>query len=68
MSPAKDYSAHINNWESISELQNANKEYISVKLPAIKKVLAPEFFESFKKNAKNISSIFISMAHLTKKH
>lgn len=46
MSPAKDYSELIKQWENIDELQNEKGEYVPVKLPEFKIASTPEFFES----------------------
>jgi alpha-mannosidase len=46
MSPAKDYSGLIRQWENIDELQNEKGEYVPVKLPEFKIASTPEFFES----------------------
>jgi alpha-mannosidase len=46
MSPAKDYSQLIKQWEDITELQNKKGEYVPVKLPGFKIASTPEFFES----------------------
>ncbi len=57
MSPAKDYSHIIDNWESISQLQKSKNEVISIELPKFKIATADEFFENITKSADNISSI-----------
>jgi alpha-mannosidase len=44
MSPAKDYSGLIRQWEIIDELQNEKGEYVPVKLPEFKIASTPEFF------------------------
>ncbi len=46
MSPAKDYSELINQWENIDELQQANGDYIQAKLPKFEIASAPEFFDT----------------------
>lgn len=46
MSPAKDYSLMIKQWEDIDELQNSKGEYVPVKLPEFTIASTPEFFES----------------------
>lgn len=46
MSPAKDYSQLVQQWEDINELQNRNGEYVPVQLPGFKIASTPEFFES----------------------
>ena len=46
MSPAKDYSQMIRQWEDIKELQNAKGEYVPVKLPGFRIASAPEFFKA----------------------
>lgn len=56
MSPAKDYSQLIKQWEDIRELQNSKGEYVPVKLPGFKIASTPEFFESLmKENPKLIN-------------
>ncbi len=47
MSPAKDYSHLINQWESISELTDEKGQKTDIILPRFKIVTAPKFFESF---------------------
>jgi alpha-mannosidase len=46
MSPAKDYSGLIRQWENIDELQNEKGEYVPVKLPEFKIASTPEFFDA----------------------
>ncbi|NQU54727.1 MAG: hypothetical protein HQ522_19570, partial [Bacteroidetes bacterium] len=46
MSPAKDYSKMIQQWEDIDELQNVKGEYIPAKLPEFKIASTPEFFDA----------------------
>jgi len=46
MSPAKDYSSLVKNWGNIQELQDEKGNYIPVKLPQIKVVSTPEFFDA----------------------
>ncbi|HPE75332.1 MAG TPA: glycoside hydrolase family 38 C-terminal domain-containing protein [Draconibacterium sp.] len=57
MSPAKDYSNLINQWEKIDELQNSNREYVPVKLPGFKIASTPEFFESLVAENPNLIDI-----------
>ena len=57
MSPAIDYSELIRDWESLSELSDENGRSISVKLPRIRVVTAPRFFESFTAKATTLPSI-----------
>ena len=49
MSPSKDYSHLINNWENIHELPNEQGKNILLNLPRFKVATTPEFFESLLK-------------------
>jgi alpha-mannosidase len=57
MSPAKDYSQLIQQWEDINEFQNKNGEYVPVKLPGFKIASTPEFFESLMAKKPNLINI-----------
>ncbi|TKG94600.1 alpha-mannosidase [Puteibacter caeruleilacunae] len=57
MSPAKDYSHHINKWESIKELQNDNGEYVPVSLPKFEIASTPEFFDAWTGVVNDLPSI-----------
>jgi alpha-mannosidase len=57
MSPAMDYSALIREWESLSELSDNQGGMIPVKLPRIKVVTAPHFFDAFTRKASALPSI-----------
>lgn len=57
MSPAKDYSHIINQWESISHLEKEPGTFISVELPKFKIATAPEFMKEFEQRATQIPSI-----------
>ncbi|MDB4581624.1 glycosyl hydrolase-related protein [Draconibacterium sp.] len=57
MSPAKDYSHLIKQWEDIDELQNENQEYVPVKLPEFAKSSTPEFFEALVAEKPNLIEI-----------
>lgn len=57
MSPAMDYSELIREWESLSELSDNQGGMIPVKLPRIKVVTTPRFFESFTAKASALPSI-----------
>lgn len=46
MSPAKDYSKLIRQWEDVDQLQNNEGNYVPAKLPEFKIASAPEFFEA----------------------
>ncbi len=46
MSPAKDYSQLIQQWENINELQNDQGKYVPAKLPGFKIASTPEFFDA----------------------
>ena len=57
MSPAKDYSHIISQWESISELTDDQGKKTAIRLPHFKIVTVPEFFESFVSASKEVPSI-----------
>ncbi|MEN8203762.1 MAG: glycosyl hydrolase-related protein [Bacteroidota bacterium] len=57
MSPAKDYSGLIRQWESIAELRDEQGEVKKVELPQIRIVTTPEFFQSFTGAANALPSI-----------
>lgn len=57
MSPAKDYSNLIRQWENIDELQNEKGEYVPVKLPGFKIASTPEFFESLTAQNSELNNI-----------
>ena len=57
MSPAKDYSNVINNWESINQLEKENGEVVDIQLPKFKLTTAEEFFDDFVKSADKIPSL-----------
>ncbi|MEN8117991.1 MAG: glycoside hydrolase family 38 C-terminal domain-containing protein, partial [Bacteroidota bacterium] len=57
MSPAKDYSSMIQQWEIINELQNENGDYVPVKLPGFKVASAPEFFDALTAENPEITEI-----------
>lgn len=57
MSPAVDYSHVINNWESISEIENENGKKLPISLPKFKITTAEEFLDQFVNSAANIPSI-----------
>jgi len=57
MSPAKDYSHIINQWENINLLEKDPGDFIPVQLPKIKITTAPEFMEEFGKRATVIPSL-----------
>uniref|UniRef100_UPI0032165310 glycoside hydrolase family 38 N-terminal domain-containing protein n=1 Tax=uncultured Draconibacterium sp. TaxID=1573823 RepID=UPI0032165310 len=46
MSPAKDYSHLIRQWEDIDELQKDDGSYVSAKLPEFEIASTPEFFDA----------------------
>ncbi|MFZ1290461.1 MAG: glycoside hydrolase family 38 C-terminal domain-containing protein [Melioribacteraceae bacterium] len=58
MSPAKDYSHVINNWESINEIEQNDSSKISIELPKFRIQTADEFLDSFVKSASNIPKIY----------
>ncbi len=57
MSPANDYSHLIQQWEDIDELQNEEGKYVSVQLPQIQIVSAPEFFEALIREKPQLQAI-----------
>jgi len=57
MSPAKDYSHIISQWESISEITDDHGRKTNIRLPSFKIVTVPEFFESFVTASKELPSI-----------
>ncbi len=57
MSPAKDYTHLIRQWDSIDELQNDNGEYVKAQLPKIRIASAPEFFRALEAGAPKLKTI-----------
>ncbi|MDX1700039.1 MAG: glycoside hydrolase family 38 C-terminal domain-containing protein, partial [Melioribacteraceae bacterium] len=57
MSPAKDYSNVIQNWESIDEVQVDNDNKVPIQIPDFKISTAQEFLDNFVKAASNIPKI-----------
>jgi len=57
MSPAKDYSHIIRNWESINQLQKDKGEVVDIQLPKFKIVTAEEFLKDVTKSADKIKTI-----------
>jgi alpha-mannosidase len=57
MSPAKDYSHLINQWESIKQLEIEPGKAIPADLPEFKIVTGPEFMKSFEQAAPEIPTI-----------
>jgi alpha-mannosidase len=57
MSPAKDYSNIIQQWNTIRSLPNPDGSLASVRLPAIELSLTPDFIKTFENNAGNIPSV-----------
>ncbi len=57
MSPAKDYSHIINNWESINQLEKENGEKVDIQLPKFQLATAEEFLNDFVKSADKIPSL-----------
>ncbi|MBK7171659.1 MAG: alpha-mannosidase [Bacteroidales bacterium] len=51
MSPAKDYSHLIRDWNQITEIQDEKGNYIPIELPKIKLALTPDFINEFSNNA-----------------
>ncbi len=57
MSPAVDYSPFIQNWKSITELQNENGDFEKVILPEFRISSGPEFFDALSAGIDDIPSI-----------
>ena len=57
MSPAKDYSHLIQQWEDINKLQNEEGKYVDVQLPNFKIASAPEFLEALTAQNPNLIEI-----------
>ena len=57
MSPAIDYSSHIQKWESIDQLEKEPGKTIKTHLPKFKLATGPEFMQEFEESAINIPSI-----------
>ena len=57
MSPAVDYTPLVARWESISELQNEDGDFIPVSLPTFTIASGDEFFNSLAKGITNIPSL-----------
>lgn len=57
MSPAVDYSAFIEKWETIDELQDEAGNFIPVSLPHFSIASGPEFFDALSDGAANIAEI-----------
>jgi alpha-mannosidase len=57
MSPSKDYSQLIKNWEKISELQDDKGNYLPVKLPRFKVASTPEFFDALADQKPDLPSL-----------
>jgi alpha-mannosidase len=57
MSPAKDYSNLIRQWNNLSSLPKANGSYTSINLPVIELSLTPTFIKIFESQASNIPSV-----------
>ncbi|MCY1722375.1 glycosyl hydrolase-related protein [Prolixibacteraceae bacterium Z1-6] len=57
MSPAKDYSHLIRQWENIDELQKEDGSYVSAKLPKFEIASTPEFFNALSAANPNLVEI-----------
>lgn len=57
MSPAKDYSHLIRQWEDIDQLQNEDGEYVPAKLPDFEIASTPEFFDALVTANPNLKAI-----------
>jgi len=57
MSPAVNYSPFIQNWESLTELQNEKGDFEEVSLPEFRIASGPEFFESLTAGIENVPAI-----------
>jgi len=57
MSPAKDYSHLISQWNNISQIQAENGKFNEVHLPAIKLSLTPDFIRDFRQNVSTVPTI-----------
>lgn len=57
MSPAKDYSDVINNWESINEIENGDGSKSQIQLPKFKIATAEEFLTQFTSSKPVIPSL-----------
>ena len=57
MSPAKDYSLLIRQWEDIDQLQNNAGKYVAAKLPEFEIASSPEFFDALVASQPNLPKI-----------
>jgi alpha-mannosidase len=57
MSPARDYSTLIGQWNAVSEVQTQDGKYKPVTLPKIQLSLAQDFMHEFKRSATAIPSL-----------
>jgi alpha-mannosidase len=57
MSPAKDYSSLIAQWNNLGSIPQANGSNAALKLPGIELSLTPAFIKIFESQARNISSV-----------
>jgi len=57
MSPAKDYSSLIRQWNQIRSIDAGDGKQRALKLPPVELALTPDFLRDFRENAANIPSI-----------
>ena len=57
MSPAKDYSYIIKNWESINEIEKENGGKLQIQLPKFKIATGEEFLDGFTQSVSEIPKI-----------
>lgn len=57
MSPAKDYSKLIAQWNSTKEIQDSTGKYVPIHLPEIKPSLFPDFMKDFISSANQLPKI-----------